>query len=98
MQNSEVGFGRHPLGFDGRESCPVDEDVRRHLAARPIGRGRVDGSSGFAARIPGVLGLDLHGDLTGGDLLVGGGTLLLAWFTWRLARQTRTLAVETARD
>jgi len=34
----------------------------------------------------------------GSDLAVAAGTIGLAWFTWRLARQTRTLAVETGED
>lgn len=35
-----------------------------------------------------LLALTLSGNLTVGDLIVGAGTLLLAFFTWRLARQT----------
>jgi hypothetical protein len=34
----------------------------------------------------------------GWEALVAAGTFTLAWFTWRLARQTRSLAVETARE
>ena len=36
-----------------------------------------------------LLGLTVSGELTVGDLVVGAGTLLLAFFTWRLARQAR---------
>src|SRR6202035_106911 len=35
--------------------------------------------------------LSISGTLTLGDLLVGVGTMLLAWFTWRLARATYAL-------
>jgi hypothetical protein len=39
--------------------------------------------------IANFLGLSISGDLTAGDAIVGGATLALAFFTWRLARQTR---------
>jgi len=36
--------------------------------------------------------------VAGGDVIVGVGTLLLALFTWRLARQTRALSRSTATE
>ena len=39
----------------------------------------------------GHIDIDVIGQLTAGDLLVGLGTLLLAFFTWRLARATYAL-------
>jgi hypothetical protein len=41
------------------------------------------------------LDLSWHGEIAAGDALVGLGTLALAWFTWRLARQTKA-DVETS--
>jgi hypothetical protein len=38
-----------------------------------------------------AIDIDLSGGLTLGDLIVGVGTLALAWFTWRLASATYSL-------
>lgn len=38
-----------------------------------------------------------NGEVGAGDALVGAGTLALAWFTWRLARQTKA-DVDASRD
>jgi hypothetical protein len=45
---------------------------------------------------PSHVDIDVIGQLTAGDLIVGAGTLALAWFTWRLAKETHQLDVRTA--
>ena len=44
------------------------------------------------------LGITIDSDINLGNLIVGAGTGLLAFFTWRLARQTKREVDETQKS